>query len=114
MTEAQTPPGASTKAIHFKDGGRGRTAYQKRLLLFRRQGGLCAICCKPMGLHQHHGQDAATLDHIIPRSKGGGNLLTNLRVAHRRCNEERRASLSDVFVDAGGVRALRWSVKELP
>lgn len=27
-----------------------------------------------------------TVDHVIPRSKGGRNILTNRRAAHRLCN----------------------------
>lgn len=32
---------------------------------------------------------ASSIDHIIPRSEGGGNELSNLRLAHRICNERR-------------------------
>lgn len=28
-----------------------------------------------------------TIDHIIPKSKGGANALSNLQLAHRKCNE---------------------------
>jgi 5-methylcytosine-specific restriction endonuclease McrA len=29
------------------------------------------------------------VDHLIPRSKGGGNDMGNLRPAHQRCNSRR-------------------------
>jgi hypothetical protein len=29
---------------------------------------------------------SATIDHVIPRSRGGANEETNVRPAHRRCN----------------------------
>ena len=29
----------------------------------------------------------ATIDHIIPRSKGGGDEIENLQLAHARCNK---------------------------
>lgn len=28
-----------------------------------------------------------TLEHIIPRSKGGGNDLANLAIVHKACNQ---------------------------
>lgn len=31
----------------------------------------------------------ATLDHVIPKSKGGTLILSNLRLAHGRCNKAR-------------------------
>ena len=31
----------------------------------------------------------ATLEHIIPRSQGGKNVLSNLMLACRKCNQER-------------------------
>ena len=105
---------ACATAVHINNGGRGRTNHQKRLLLFRAQGGMCAICSGQMGFQKRHGEHAATLDHIIPKSKGGGNAIANLRAVHRRCNEARGNSMADIFVDAGGMTALRWNVKEVP
>jgi 5-methylcytosine-specific restriction endonuclease McrA len=35
----------------------------------------------------------ATFDHIHPKSRGGGNEPTNLRLAHKRCNERRGSTL---------------------
>ena len=29
----------------------------------------------------------ATLDHIVPRSKGGADTLENLQLAHAHCNK---------------------------
>lgn len=31
----------------------------------------------------------ATWDHIVPKSKGGTNDRSNVKLAHRRCNELR-------------------------
>jgi 5-methylcytosine-specific restriction endonuclease McrA len=31
----------------------------------------------------------ASIEHIIPLSKGGSNLLDNLSISHRKCNELR-------------------------
>jgi len=100
--------GKTVATSSFSEGGSGRTKAQKRLLILRRQRGLCAICSLPVSLRE------ATLDHLIPRSKGGPNTYANLRVAHGGCNSARGASLADVFVTAAGMVALRWNVKELP
>lgn len=49
-------------------------------------GGICSICNKWMPRHQ------ATLDHILPLSRGGTDHPTNLRLAHRSCNSARGAT----------------------
>jgi hypothetical protein len=38
----------------------------------------------------------ATVDHLVPRSRGGTSELTNLRVAHRRCNNRRGSHLPEL------------------
>jgi 5-methylcytosine-specific restriction endonuclease McrA len=43
-------------------------------------GRICWIC---------QGDGADTVDHIIPKSKGGGDDWENLRPAHRSCNGRR-------------------------
>lgn len=56
-----------------------------------RDGTACAICGDPLDRHLRdplHGK-YITFDHIIPRRDGGSDALTNLRLAHRRCNELR-------------------------
>jgi hypothetical protein len=37
-----------------------------------------------------------TVDHLIPRSRGGGDEPTNLRLAHRRCNTRRGSHLPEL------------------
>ena len=32
---------------------------------------------------------ARTIDHIVPKAMGGGDEISNLRVAHRKCNAAR-------------------------
>ena len=62
--------------------------------LWTRQAGLCALCDKPMLRNRFeapHGKvwakQRATLDHIVPVSKGGRDDLDNLQLAHARCNK---------------------------
>jgi 5-methylcytosine-specific restriction endonuclease McrA len=52
----------------------------KRLLV--RDGGHCWLCGGWLG-------DDITLDHVVPKTKGGTNQDANLRLAHERCNKER-------------------------
>lgn len=37
--------------------------------------------------------EEATLEHIIPRSRGGGNTLANLALSHRDCNQAKGSEL---------------------
>jgi len=59
---------------------------------FHRQGtswvGRCLICRGPLRFDARTGE-GASVEHIVPRSLGGTNELTNLGIAHRRCNGEK-------------------------
>lgn len=44
----------------------------------------CGICSLPIVNTDH-----VTVDHIIPKSKGGSNRVDNMQPAHRSCNEEK-------------------------
>lgn len=46
------------------------------------------ICGGPLRFDAYTGE-GATIEHILPRSLGGGSALLNLGVAHRRCNGEK-------------------------
>lgn len=37
-----------------------------------------------------------TIDHLVPRSRGGSSELSNLRLAHRRCNVRRGNHLPEL------------------
>lgn len=50
--------------------------------LVDRDGPLCWLCGAPLN-------GDATLDHVLPKSKGGSNSRENLRLAHRHCNAKR-------------------------
>lgn len=59
------------------------------------QDGLCAFCGVVVdypaeGRERHPGDVMApTLDHVVHKSQGGSDRLTNLLLAHRICNGER-------------------------
>jgi 5-methylcytosine-specific restriction endonuclease McrA len=52
-------------------------------VLLEVHGSHCWLCNKPIC------DDKPTLDHIVPRSKGGRNAIANLRLAHEECNRKR-------------------------
>jgi 5-methylcytosine-specific restriction endonuclease McrA len=65
------------------------TRRQRRLYrIGDRDGWVCHLCgcrVRPKG----RGYLAPTIDHLVPRSLGGGGYDTNLRLAHRYCNSRR-------------------------
>jgi hypothetical protein len=64
---------------------KGATVYRARI--YERDGWKCQICGKKVNrlLDGSHPM-AASLDHIIPLSKGGRHEPSNVRLAHRKCN----------------------------
>ncbi len=64
---------------------------QRITQLMARDGSNCTICREPLDRHIRDGRHPAyiTFDHVTPRSDGGNDAWTNLRLAHRRCNEKR-------------------------
>jgi RNA-directed DNA polymerase len=61
--------------------------------LLRRQAGKCARC----GLYIRE-EDCYEIDHIIPRSCGGNDLLLNKQILHGHCHQRKTAE------EAGGCR----------
>jgi 5-methylcytosine-specific restriction endonuclease McrA len=58
----------------------GRYRQQLTRATLRQYGRTCHLCGQP---------GATTADHVIPRSKGGTDALSNLRPAHFHCNRMR-------------------------
>lgn len=76
--------------------GQGPAAgWRKNLvdLLRDRDGDHCGICLLTIDFQLSSGprgsDDGASIDHIQPRSLGGGDELSNLRLTHWRCNRKR-------------------------
>lgn len=51
-----------------------------------RDGYMCRLCGKSF-------PPADSVDHIIPRSRGGSHNVSNLQAAHMSCNLKKRAKL---------------------
>ena len=80
------PPSAS---VSLKSRTR-KLSVRRRLRL--RDGDGCHWCGRRLRDPETGRQarpDDATIDHVLPRSRGGGNLLSNLVLACPACNEER-------------------------
>ena len=58
---------------------------RKARKLWKRQGGMCAICGLPMKWKR----GGFNRDHIIPRSLGGLDRWDNYQLTHPACNTER-------------------------
>jgi hypothetical protein len=63
---------------------------RKVALIGARDGWICHLCGEEVdrALPPLHPQ-AASCDHLLPRSQGGTDRQSNLKLAHRICNEER-------------------------
>lgn len=66
---------------------RTATGWLHRLFRYleRRDGDECYLCERPIKL-KSVGPSGPSVDHLIPRSKGGTHDLANLALVHRRCN----------------------------
>jgi len=48
--------------------------------IYKRDKGICQLCYKPVT------KQDASLDHVIPLSKGGNHSYQNIVLTHKRCN----------------------------
>ncbi len=57
------------------------------LAVFERDGWICGICGKPVSKRwKSPDPRSASLDHIVPLSRGGSHTWENVQCAHRGCN----------------------------
>lgn len=58
-----------------------------RNVIFERDDYTCQLCMEPLDMQAGRSQPlAATIDHIVPLSKGGHHTYANTQAAHFRCN----------------------------
>lgn len=59
--------------------------------IFEREGWMCCVCGDPIDRSRRHPDRlAATIEHVVPLSRGGGHVEGNIRVSHHTCNERKR------------------------
>lgn len=64
--------------------------------LFNEQSGRCYYCKRPMTLKLGHDR-TATVDHVIPKSKGGPTVRWNLVAACHWDNQRKRDMSADKY-----------------
>lgn len=79
----------TSRYADFKYGGHTSNwiVPRRRMAIYERDDWVCQLCFEPVDQDVHYLDDwAPSLDHIVPRSLGGGHESENLRLAHRWCN----------------------------
>lgn len=76
-------------------GNRG--AYEKARERILKTQTICGICGKPVDMSLKYPHPlSATIDHIVPISKGGHPTdISNLQLAHRCCNRQKSDKLME-------------------
>jgi 5-methylcytosine-specific restriction endonuclease McrA len=67
----------------------------------------------PPAQEEHYMDTACEIDHIIPRSKGGLTVKSNLQVTCRKCNREKGKSIPDGVFDSE-IKQVQNSDSEIP
>ena len=74
----------------FDHQNRRKVGYR----IWRDQHGLCYWCREPVLWNApEKSPEYATIDHLLPLSRGGRDLVSNWVVAHARCNGQRGNTL---------------------
>jgi len=68
--------------------------------IYKRDGGHCRICGKPVKPKRHDTDIwAATLDHITPLALGGLHCKANVQLAHMICNSMKGQAGADYRIE---------------
>ena len=67
-----------------------------RRAIYERDGWTCQLCDGVIDPGATEHADRASLDHIVPQSRGGSHDPSNLRMAHVGCNARRRDRVDDL------------------
>lgn len=83
------------------DGRIGQSRRERFRRIVSRGNPPCALCGEPIDYQAPAGDPRAfELDHVVPRSRGGSDLLDNYQPSHRDCNRRKSATMpGDVEAD---------------
>ena len=87
---------------------------EKRAALYERDGWECVYCGRGPRDKRNPQQAMVilTLDHITPRSHGGGNESTNLVTACKTCNSSRGDRSITDYAPAGAQERIEWLIAQ--
>ena len=74
-----------------------------KMRLLWENGKRCAICGKKI-----RSFDELTVDHIVPRSKGGKHTIGNCQLAHKSCNSLKNDKMPEEYE-----RALKYNKRRI-
>lgn len=80
-----------------------RNQRKKLTKLFNQQAGICPYCMEDMTLEKGF-ISTATLDHIIPKMRGGKDLNNNLLAACSQCNHKKGSKSLALFLIEKGLK----------
>lgn len=69
----------------------------------------CHLCGQPIDYNADWLDPLSfTIDHIIPLTKGGADVLDNLAAAHRKCNRDKSNNTPDIRLPVTYVTDRTW------
>ncbi len=92
-----------TRAYKMRRNKQMKAAYRAPVSfkhIYNRDHGICQICGLPVPQDKSPNKLwAATIDHIVPLSKGGTHEPDNCQLSHRLCNSIKLAATQDFTID---------------
>lgn len=90
-------------------------AKSLRRLAWEKSEGICILCSlwmPPPEENTYCGQLQYTVEHLLPKSRGGTNDIENLDGSHQFCNNFRGNTLLE-DMPPGWKRVIKWKIKNL-
>ena len=78
---------------------------------WEKSAGICCLCGLPMH-SDGEGPLVFTIEHILPKSRGGANEIENIDGSHQWCNQWKNGSTMEELPH-GWRKFLRWKIKHL-